>query len=125
MEERDNTPMLDLNVSLDETMLDNGLDCVPHCDAEKIDGHILYDNGDLVETSKDMTTDYIPKVEMLFESEDELYHFYNYYARRTGFSIRKGHFKVMVKLGKDYVMWVVQGLASRRKNYTKLFGDIL
>ncbi|KAI3870153.1 hypothetical protein MKW98_005966 [Papaver atlanticum] len=93
MEERDNTPMLDLNVSLDETMLDNGLDCVPHCDAEKIDEHILYDNGDLVETSKDMTNDYIPKVGMLFESEDELYHFYNYYARRTGFSIRKGHFK--------------------------------
>ncbi|KAI3878258.1 hypothetical protein MKX03_005087 [Papaver bracteatum] len=93
MEERDNTPLLDLNVSLDETMLDNGIDCVPHCDTKKIDEHILDDNGYLVEASNDMTTDYIPKVGMVFESEDKLYHFYNYYARRTGFSIRKDHSK--------------------------------
>lgn len=74
-------------------MLDIGLDCVPHCDTEKIDEYILDENGDLVETSNDMTTNYIPKVGMVFESEDELYHFYNYYARRTGFSIRSGHSK--------------------------------
>ncbi|KAI3884674.1 hypothetical protein MKX03_016122 [Papaver bracteatum] len=92
MEERDNTPLLDLNVSLDETMLDKILDCVPHCDTEIYD-HMLDENGDLVEISNDMATDYIPKVGMLFESEDELYQFYNYYARRTGFSIRKGHFQ--------------------------------
>ncbi|KAI3879068.1 hypothetical protein MKW92_045960 [Papaver armeniacum] len=47
MEERDNTPLLDLNVSLEETMLDNGLDCLPHCDTEKIEEHILDENGDL------------------------------------------------------------------------------
>ncbi|KAI3963549.1 hypothetical protein MKW92_026743 [Papaver armeniacum] len=93
MEERDNTPLLDLNVSLEETMLDNGLDCVPHCDTEKIEEHILYENGDLVETSNDMITDYIPKVGISFESEEKLYHFYNYYARRKGFSIRRGHSK--------------------------------
>ncbi|KAI3872376.1 hypothetical protein MKX03_020960 [Papaver bracteatum] len=100
MEERDNTPLLDLNVSLNETMLDNVLDCcnlsiISHLHSIIVinSNNILFDNGDLVETSKDMTTDYIPKVGMLFESEDELYHFYNYYARRTGFSIRKGPFK--------------------------------
>ncbi|KAI3936982.1 hypothetical protein MKX01_015197 [Papaver californicum] len=40
-----------------------------------------------------MTTEYIPKVGMSFESEEKLYHFYNYYGRRAGFSIRKVHFK--------------------------------
>ncbi|KAI3915112.1 hypothetical protein MKW92_030661 [Papaver armeniacum] len=93
MEERDNTPLLDLNVSLEEIMLDNGLDCLPHCDTEKIEEHILDENGYLVETSNDMITDYIPKVGMSFESEEKLYHVYNYYARRKGFSIRRGHSK--------------------------------
>ncbi|KAI3897222.1 hypothetical protein MKX03_032413 [Papaver bracteatum] len=83
MEERDNAQLLDLNISLEETMLDNGLDCVPYYDTEKIDEHILDENGDLVETSDDMITDYIPKVGMSFESEEKL----------NGFSIRKGHSK--------------------------------
>ncbi|KAG0485434.1 hypothetical protein HPP92_009513 [Vanilla planifolia] len=32
-----------------------------------------------------------PKVGMLFHSEDEAYDFYNSYAKRKGFSVRKGH----------------------------------
>lgn len=33
----------------------------------------------------------IPKVGMTFESEDQAYEFYNYYAGKIGFSIRKSH----------------------------------
>ncbi|KAM0938089.1 putative transcription factor FAR family [Dioscorea sansibarensis] len=32
-----------------------------------------------------------PKVGMVFRSEDEAYEFYNEYAKRKGFSVRKGH----------------------------------
>ncbi|XP_042457790.1 protein FAR1-RELATED SEQUENCE 5-like [Zingiber officinale] len=32
-----------------------------------------------------------PEVGMVFHSEDQAYHFYNIYAQRKGFSVRKGH----------------------------------
>ncbi|KAI3888118.1 hypothetical protein MKX03_037529 [Papaver bracteatum] len=91
MEGRGDVIFLDLNVSAYETMLDNDSNSV-HGDNVENDEQIC-ENGELVESSNDMTTEYIPKLGLSFESEDKLYHFYNYYARRTGFSIRKGHFK--------------------------------
>ncbi|KAI3920097.1 hypothetical protein MKW98_001353 [Papaver atlanticum] len=44
---------------LDETMLDNDSNNVPHSDNEEIDEYILAEYDDTVETSNHMTTDYI------------------------------------------------------------------
>ena len=43
---------------------------------------------------EDVNDKSIPTVGMAFKSEDEAYDFYNQYARKVGFSIRKSHTKL-------------------------------
>ncbi|EEE57002.1 hypothetical protein OsJ_06752 [Oryza sativa Japonica Group] len=42
-------------------------------------------------TNQNAPCEQVPKVGMTFQSEDDAYNFYNSYARRVGFSVRKCH----------------------------------
>lgn len=51
-------------------------------------------NVDILVKKVSETTEYLelePKVGMVFHSEEEAFNFYNSYAKRKGFSVRKGH----------------------------------
>ncbi|KAG6537339.1 hypothetical protein ZIOFF_002427 [Zingiber officinale] len=51
-------------------------------------------NVDILVKKVPETTEYLelePKVGMVFHSEEEAFNFYNSYAKRKGFSVRKGH----------------------------------
>ncbi|MCL7030918.1 hypothetical protein MKW94_000857 [Papaver nudicaule] len=91
MDGRDNISLWDLNVSLDNIMDEDDSHGLSNSDNEEIEDEMLVE--DVVDNSSDMAANYIPTEGMTFESDNDLYRFYNYYARRTGFSIRKGHFK--------------------------------
>ncbi|MCL7021842.1 hypothetical protein MKW94_016377 [Papaver nudicaule] len=93
MDGRDNIPLWDLNASLDNIIDEDDSHILSHNDNEEIEDEMLVEDEDLVDNSNDMAAHYILRKGMTFELDDVLYRLYNYYARRTGFSIRKGHFK--------------------------------
>uniref|UniRef100_A0A0D9WMZ8 Uncharacterized protein n=1 Tax=Leersia perrieri TaxID=77586 RepID=A0A0D9WMZ8_9ORYZ len=60
--------------------------------------NLLNQSGDLAPSDMEATDqnapcEQVPKLGMTFESEEATYNFYNLYARRVGFSIRKCHVK--------------------------------
>ncbi|XP_026433568.1 protein FAR1-RELATED SEQUENCE 5-like [Papaver somniferum] len=65
-------------------------------------------------------SDDVPKLGMTFESDDKLFEFYNEYARRKGFSVRKGHVKRSSdgQIRKRVVLCSKEGFKERHKRGT-------
>ncbi|KAK9133206.1 hypothetical protein Scep_012734 [Stephania cephalantha] len=62
--------------------------------------------------------DCMPRVGMVFESEEQAYSFYNAYARRLGFSVRKGELK-RLKSGRIYLREFLCSRQGYRAKHTR------
>ncbi|KAI0519010.1 hypothetical protein KFK09_006449 [Dendrobium nobile] len=69
--------------------------CVEHCCVNAL----VLSNGDLEQVAICFPDEWIPKVDMEFETEQEAYDFYNRYAFEMGFSIRRSSRHLLRKGG--------------------------
>ncbi|KAI3953024.1 hypothetical protein MKW92_016753 [Papaver armeniacum] len=115
MEEKDDNQSWDLNLRYDVTLHDDSNTLLQDINdwsewepnfnknddgVDETSSHLLHDkqlmpdNTDLRNSSCSGVFDDVPREGMMFDSDDQLFNFYNNYARRIGFSVRKGHVKL-------------------------------